>query len=408
MEWKNKLISYNIEDCLSLKLVVDFLYSIGNDTYRKEFPETVVSNNFTEEIQSRYGGIKFGNHNFILEDYNFINKKAYFDYQKNKIFIRTQKKSNIRKGGKYFTNKPNQIITLKKAEPCFFCGSLNTVISKTQKTERIITDLKILKFSVRRWIIKYVAHRIHCTECDKWFNSSEYKKIGKKYGHNLISWVIYHYVANNTSFEKIEKTIEDFFKISIGEIGSDSLQRFKELAAEYYKDSYQNLINSIHKWHILHTDETRFRLKSSNGYIWVLTNLETVVFMYRSDRTCTFLDKIVENFNGVLISDFFKGYEALNCKQQKCLIHLLRDVNDILFKEQQNDELKIIANRFSSLLRKIVSTIDTYGLKKRNLHKHMKDVELFYKEISLIEYKSKQGKALFERFIKSKKTFLLF
>ena len=163
----------------------------------------------------------FGNHNFILEDYNFINRKAYFDYQKHKIFIRTQKnqRSNTRKVGKYFIAKPNQIITLKKAEPCVFCGSLNTVTSKTQ-TERVITDLKILKFSVRRWIVKYVAHRIHCTECDKWFNSSEYKKIGKKYGHNLISWVIYQYVANNTSFEKIEKTIEDFFKISIGEIGS--------------------------------------------------------------------------------------------------------------------------------------------------------------------------------------------
>lgn len=38
----------------------------------------------------------------------------------------------------------------------------------------------------------------------------------------------------------------------------------------------------------------------------------------------------------------------------------------------------------------------------------MKDVELFYKEISLIDYKSKHGKALFERFIKSKKNLFTF
>jgi hypothetical protein len=215
-------------------------------------------------------------------------------------------------------------------------------------------------------------------------------------------------VANNTSFEKIEKTVEDFFKISIGEIGSVSLQRFKELAAEYYKNSNQKLMNSIHQWHIIHTDETRFRLRTSNGYIWVLTNMETVIFIYRPDRTCTYLDKIISNFKGVLISDFYKGYEALKCEQQKCLIHLLRDVNDILFQEQQNDELKLIANRFCGLLRKIVLTIDTYGLKKRNLHKHFKDVEQFYKEISLVHYKTKNGKALFDRFTKSKKSLFTF
>ena len=140
----------------------------------------------------------------------------------------------------------------------------------------------------------------------------------------------------------------------------------------------------------------------------MLTNLETVIFKFRSDRTCDFLDKITENFNGVFISDFYKGYESLKCKQQKCLVHLLRDVNDTLFKEQQNDEVKLIATKFGSLLRKIISTIDKYGLKKRNLNKHLKDVENFYKEINSIEYKSKSGKALFERFTKSKKNLFTF
>ncbi len=136
--------------------------------------------------------------------------------------------------------------------------------------------------------------------------------------------------------------------------------------------------------------------------------METVVFIFRPDRTCKFLEKSIDNFKGVLISDFYKGYEALKCEQQKCLIHLLRDVNDILFKEQQNDELKIIANHFNRLLKKIVVTIDAYGLKKRNLHKHLKDVELFHKNISLIDYRSKNGKALFERFIRSKKSLFTF
>lgn len=409
IEWKNKLITYNSEDCFALKLVVDFIYSISADNHKQIYKNVNISTDFTEEIRQRYGGTNFGNSNYILEDFSFINKRAYFDYQRDKVFIRTNKRKlfNPGKPRKRFTNKPNQIIILKDLEPCIFCGSLKTTISKTQ-TERVIIDIKKSKNGLRKWVIKYVAHQIHCKDCNKRFNPSAYKEIGKRYGFNLVIWIIYQHIANNTSFEKIGKTLEDLFQISIGGIGSRSLHDFKEIAAEYYKVTYQKLIDSIGQWHILHADETRLRLRTSNGYIWVLTNLETVVFKFRSDRTCGFLEKITENFKGVFISDFYKGYEFLKCRQQKCLVHLLRDVNDLLFKEQQNDEVKVIANKFGSLLRKIVSTIDKYGLKKRNLNKHLKDVESFYKEINLIEYKSKNGRALFERFTKSQKNLFTF
>jgi len=409
IEWKNKLITYNLEDCLALKLVVKFIYSISYDNHTQTFQNVKISIDFTEEIKQRYGGINFGDNNYVLPDYNFINKRAYFDYQRDKVFIRTNKSKifSAEKIVKHFANKPNQVIILKDPEPCIFCGSLKTVITK-KRTERVIIDIKKLKNGLRKWVIKYVAHTIRCKDCNKGFTPSQYKKIGKRYGFNLVIWVIYQHVANNTSFEKIGKTLEDFFQISIGGIGSRRLQDFKEIAAEYYKDTYQKLINGTDTWHILHADETRIRLRTSNGYIWVLTNLETVIFKFRSDRTCDFLDKITENFNGVFISDFYKGYESLKCKQQKCLVHLLRDVNDTLFKEQQNDEVKLIATKFGSLLRKIISTIDKYGLKKRNLNKHLKDVENFYKEINSIEYKSKSGKALFERFTKSKKNLFTF
>ena len=63
--------------------------------------------------------------------------------------------------------------------------------------------------------------------------------------------------------------------------------------------------------------------------------------------------------------------------QQRCLIHLMRDMNDDLLKNPFDDEFKLIAESFSSLLRTIVNTIDEYGLKKRHLNKHRKDADKF-------------------------------
>jgi Transposase IS66 family len=53
-------------------------------------------------------------------------------------------------------------------------------------------------------------------------------------------------------------------------------------------------------------------------------------FEYRDSRKAQFLGPLLEEFKGVLISDFFTGYDSLNCLQQKCLIDLIRDMNEEL------------------------------------------------------------------------------
>ena len=78
---------------------------------------------------------------------------------------------------------------------------------------------------------------------------------------------------------------------------------------------------------VIHIDETEIRLQHGKGYVWVLTNIEEVVFLYRPTREADFLKKLLAGFQGVVVSDFFAGYDGLPCLQQKCLIHLIRDMN---------------------------------------------------------------------------------
>jgi hypothetical protein len=60
------------------------------------------------------------------------------------------------------------------------------------------------------------------------------------------------------------------------------------------------------------------------------------------------------------------------------LVHLIRDLNGDFRKNQFNVELKLIVVQFGKLLRSIVETIDKYGLRRRHLEKHQKDVANFY------------------------------
>ena len=72
----------------------------------------------------------------------------------------------------------------------------------------------------------------------------------------------------------------------------------------------------------------------------------------------------------MLVSDFFTAYDSIECPQQKCLIHLIRDMNEDVKANPYNVELKEIVQAFATIMRPIVETVDRYGLTKSRLQKH--------------------------------------
>jgi hypothetical protein len=105
-------------------------------------------------------------------------------------------------------------------------------------------------------------------------------------------------------------------------------------------------------------------------------------------------------FNGVLVSDFYTGYDSLHCEQQKCLVHLVRDIDDDVLRNPFDTELKVMAQEFGVLLRTIVNTIDKYGLKRRHLQKHKKEAFRFLTQLSVTDYSSEIATKYKKRFEK--------
>ena len=114
----------------------------------------------------------------------------------------------------------------------------------------------------------------------------------------------------------------------------------------------------------------------------LFANMEEVAYKYSETREGDLLQIMLKDFKGVLVSDFYAAYDAIPCPQQKCLIHLIRDLNDDLLKHSYDDELKRIAQAFTTLLKPMVETINRYGLKRRFLGRYLVAVKRFYRELS--------------------------
>jgi Transposase IS66 family len=192
------------------------------------------------------------------------------------------------------------------------------------------------------------------------------------------------------------------------DISRSTINRFKGAAAQTYESTYSNLLKRLCKGRLLHVDETSAGVKGKEGYVWVLTSLEEVAYFHTPTRAGDTIQAMLKEFSGVLVSDFYAAYDAIECPQQKCLIHFIRDLNDDLLKHPYDDELKQLVGAFAGLVKPMVETVDRHGLKKRFLGKHRTLVDRFYKGLGAGFGVSEAARKIIERLQKNRNTMFTF
>jgi hypothetical protein len=159
---------------------------------------------------------------------------------------------------------------------------------------------------------------------------------------------------------------------------------------------------------LIHADETSIVLKRRRAYVWVFTTFHEVAYFYAEMREAVFLQDALKGFSGVLVSDFYAAYDSIPCPQQKCLIHLIRDLNDAVLDHPFDEELKALVVGFAGLLKGIVDTIDRRGLKHYFLKGHRRDVEQFYRGMLKNECRSEAALRCRERLEKNREKLFTF
>jgi hypothetical protein len=187
-----------------------------------------------------------------------------------------------------------------------------------------------------------------------------------------------------------------------------TLNNIKISAADYYYVTKNKILERIINGDLIHADETRANIKGHLAYVWVLTNMKEVIYILAENREGEFIQTLLKDFKGVVVSDFYAAYEAIDCPQQKCLIHLMRDLNDEILNNPFDKEMKSIAVGFADLLKPIVGTIDRHGLKKLHLRKHLIEVDRFFKFLDASDFKSDAALKCKQRFDKNRDTLFTF
>src|SRR3984893_6844747 len=136
--------------------------------------------------------------------------------------------------------------------------------------------------------------------------------------------------------------------------------------------------------------------------------MEEVAYFHSPTREGGIIQAMLKDFSGILVSDFYAAYDAIECSQQKCLIHFIRDLNDDLLKHPYDNEIKWLVGAFAGLVKPMIETVDRHGLKRRFLGKHKIFVDRFYKRLSTEFGIGEAARRIIERLQKNRNTMFTF
>ncbi len=401
---RQALLDYNRQDCDALKIVANKLIDLhcgapGSD--RSPRCEVVRTSDLKRE--SPY---KFKRNEFVFPALEAINRAAYWDYQRERVYVKSRYKTKYRSAQKAKSRtvlRPNTSTECPRPSRCPACNS-TLIYRHGGKRSATLIDLKFMRYGLKRWLARYVTQRYRCRSCQKTFYSPGWRWTGK-YGPNLITYTIYQNIELRIPQTLIAVGLNQLFGL---DISRNTTNKFKSAAAQIYEHTYNELLKTLCKGRLLHVDETSISIKEGNGYVWVLTSMEEVVYFYTPTREGSTIRSMLKSFSGVLVTDFYAAYEAIECPQQKCLIHLIRDLNEELLKHPYDEDLRRVLGEFSGLISQIVETVDRRGLKSRFLRKHRRSIDRFYKHLTAESVSSDAAKKVVDRLKKNQKTLFTF
>jgi predicted RecB family nuclease len=377
---KQMLLDYNREDCEALELVTNRMMELQREPSANgqlSRDDVILASKMKRESPFPF---RFGANVFAFPELEAINKAAYWHYQRERVYVKSQAnytRKRDRQSKPRNALMPNTTIECLRASRCPACKS--KLIYRHGKRNKIEVDLRFMRHGIKRWITRYVGQRYRCQSCRTTFYPDDRRWPTGKYGRALAAYTVYQNIELGLPQSRVASSVRQLFGL---DISRNTANQFKAATAQRYAHIYDGLLKGLCSGRLLHVDETSASVMGKDSYVWVLTSMKEVAYFHTPTREGSVIQSMLKDFSGVLVTDFYSAYEAIECPQQKCLIHFIRDLNDELLRHPYDEELKQLVGDFAGLVKPIIETVDRCGLKRRFLGKYRTAVDRFYKHLS--------------------------
>lgn len=247
-----------------------------------------------------------------------------------------------------------------RAKSCPDCGGPLNRCAETRV--RYVEDIP----DIQPEVTEHTIHRDWCPKCHKKVEPPVTDALpGSQLGNRVLvlaAWL--HYALGNT-LSQIVEVFNFHLQLKISQGGLiDMWYRLQAILFGWYEEIQQQALGSG----VLHADETGWRLNGKTHWLWCFCTQDLTYYMIDRSRGSPALRKFfIEEFSGILVSDFWGAYNAVACAlRQTCLVHLLREL-------EQTEKYKSPGKNwpaFAKKLRRLLGDAIRLWRKKGELTEH--------------------------------------
>jgi transposase len=177
-------------------------------------------------------------------------------------------------------------------------------------------------------VFEHARLRLACPACGKATLAALTAGAGSGFGPRLDAHIAMLAGVFRLSREDVRRTVVEVFGIpaSTGSIDSAIMRMSAVLA-----DPWSELRDAIQKADVVHADETTWRLRGAQQWLWVAASSLLACYRIDPSRSQKAAKALLgEDFGGFLVSDRYAGYHFLDVLQQQlCWCHVIRQLVEV-------------------------------------------------------------------------------
>jgi len=194
----------------------------------------------------------------------------------------------------------------------------------TDSYTRVVEDIVPAKVVTTEYVVK----RRYCSCCGKQVSPPIPNVIGgggnERFGLRLMLLIVSLKMLG-LSYEKIGAQLKLLFDLDLTE---GAMLHCVMAVAEAFGQRYEELKQELLKERSIHGDETSWRIKGRNHWLWAFLGRWSVVYEVDRSRGKDVPRRVLGDYRGIVTSDSWGAWNYIGVRWQRCLVHYLRELKE--------------------------------------------------------------------------------
>lgn len=145
-------------------------------------------------------------------------------------------------------------------------------------------------------------------------------------GLNVLAMAATLRVQHHLPYRQVSAVLENLAGLKVSPAG---LSRQINRLGRWFEPECEHIRRQLRQSEAMHIDESGWRIGGRNHWLWTLCSRTHTLFHIDRSRGGKVARELVgKAYDGCLVSDFYSAYSRMNCRQQRCLTHLLRELHE--------------------------------------------------------------------------------